>query len=323
MSDAPGRDAPEAGASGEAPGEARGGASVGAGGAKAGRPAGEDFQWLGPEPPELPAPSLAGRLAAYARLVAAVLGTAVLLGLYLLFKLIERAIPAFRLRARVQRLWARYVGRLVGLKVRVEGTPMPHGGALVANHASWSDIFVLVGAARLTFVSKAEVREWPGVGWIAAQCGTVFIERKRSAARAQEAELRARMLAGERLLFFPEGTSTDGRRVLPFRSTLFAALTAPELRDVAWVQPVTVVYRPNPKSGLPDVFYGWWRDMDFAAHVWSVLTLSFGGEADVVFHDPIRIADLPDRKALAQRSWEAVNAGLVARIPHPPQPAER
>lgn len=282
----------------------------------------ETFQWLGPEPPELPRPGLGGKIVAWLRLVAAVLGTFVLVSLYLICKGAQRLGAGPRWKIAVQRYWARYVGRLVGLTVRVEGRPMPHGGALVANHASWSDIFVLLGAARLTFVSKAEVRGWPVMGWVAAQCGTLFIERKRSAARVQEAEMLARMMAGERLLFFPEGTSTDGRRVLPFRSTLFAALTAPELREIAWVQPVTVVYRPNPKSGLPDTFYGWWRDMEFGAHLWSVLALSFGGEAVVVFHEPIRIKDLPDRKALAQRSGDAVRAGLEARIPHPPQPAD-
>lgn len=289
------------------------------------RPAGrtgDDFQWLGPEPSAPPAPGLGGKIAAYLRLAAAVLGTAVLFSTYLILKGVERIVGGPRWKIAVQRYWARYVGRLVGLRVRVEGRPMPHGGALVANHASWSDIFVLLGAARLTFVSKAEVRGWPVMGWIAAQCGTVFIERKRSAARVQEAEMRARMVAGERLLFFPEGTSTDGRRVLPFRSTLFAALTAPELREIAWVQPVSVIYRPNPKSGLPDTFYGWWRDMEFGAHLWSVLSLSFGGEADVVFHEPIRIKDLPDRKALALLCGDAVREGLETRIPHPPQPAD-
>ncbi len=275
-----------------------------------------DFSWTGPPPPPLPRPSAWGVIAAWARLVLAALTTAVLLSIYLLFKAVERVVPAFRARERVQRLWARTMGKLVGLSVRTTGEPMPHGGALVANHSSWSDIFVLVGAARMTFVSKAEVRAWPVVGWIAAVCGTVFVERKRSAARAQEEELRRRMLAGERLLFFPEGTSTDNRRVLQFRSTLFAALTAEELRDVAWVQPVSVVYHVNPASTLPDTFYGWWADMDFGPHVWSLLTLSFGGEAEVIFHDPIRVADMPDRKKLAQASWQAVHDGVVSRLPH-------
>ncbi|MDF2232106.1 lysophospholipid acyltransferase family protein [Albimonas sp. CAU 1670] len=275
-----------------------------------------DFSWAGPPPPPLPRATAWGTIAAYVRLGLAILTTVVLLSIYLVFKGIERVIPAFRARERVQRLWARTMGRLVGLSVTVTGEPMPHGGALVANHSSWSDIFVLVGAARMTFVSKAEVRAWPVVGWIAAVCGTVFVERKRSAAKAQEAEMRARMIAGERLLFFPEGTSTDNRRVLHFRSTLFAALTAPELRDVAWVQPVSVVYRTNPATTLPDTFYGWWGDMEFGPHVWSLLTRSFGGEAEVVFHDPIRVADMPDRKKLAQESWRAVHDGVVSRLPH-------
>ncbi|WP_339948668.1 1-acyl-sn-glycerol-3-phosphate acyltransferase [uncultured Albimonas sp.] len=274
-----------------------------------------DFSWAGPPPPPLPRPTAWGVIAAYARLVLAVLVTGVLLSIYLIFKGIERLVPALRARDRVQRAWARAMAGLVGLSVRVTGEPMAHGGALVANHSSWSDIFVLVGAARMTFVSKAEVRDWPGVGWIAAVCGTVFVERKRSAAKAQEAELRARMLGGERLLFFPEGTSTDNRRVLPFRSTLFAALTAEELRDVAWVQPVSVVYRTNPATTLPDTFYGWWSDMEFGPHVWSLLTLSFGGEAEVVFHPPIEVAGMPDRKKLAQASWQAVNEGLLSRLP--------
>lgn len=271
-----------------------------------------EFSWDELDPPELPEPTLKGRVVAYLRLAAAGALTAVLLAFYILFKGIERLAPAFRWREGVQRLWARIVARLTGLRVRVRGEPMPHGGALVANHVSWSDIFVLVGAARMTFVAKAEVRGWPVMGWIAELCDTVFIERKRSAAKAQEAELRTRMLRGERLLFFPEGTSTDGRRVLPFRSTLFAALTAEELREVAWVQPVSVVY--HAPEGLPENFYGWWGDMDFGGHVWSVLTRSFGGRAEVVFHEPVRVIDQPDRKALARETGEAVERGVMERI---------
>jgi 1-acyl-sn-glycerol-3-phosphate acyltransferase len=268
--------------------------------------------WDELDPPELPEPGLKARLAARLRIAAAGLLTAVLLVFYIVFKGIERLFPAFRWREAVQRLWARLVGRLAGLRVRVIGRPMRHGGALVANHVSWSDIFVLVGAARMTFVAKAEVRAWPGIGWIAALCDTVFVERRRTAAKAQEGELRRRMLRGERLLFFPEGTSTDGRRVLPFRSTLFAAVTAEELRDVAWVQPVSVVY--HAPAGLPDSFYGWWGDMPFGDHVWSVLCLSFGGRAEVVFHPPTRVSDMPDRKALARWSWQAVERGVRERI---------
>ena len=268
--------------------------------------------WLGAEPPDPPPASLRARAAGGARIAAAALVTGGLLIPYAGFRAVEKARPGFRWREAVQRLWARIMARLCGIRVTRVGEPMPHGGALVANHVSWSDIFVLVGAARMTFVAKAEVRAWPGVGPIAALCDTVFIERRRAAAKAQEAELKGRMLAGDRLLFFPEGTSTDGRRVLPFRSTLFAAMTADELRETAWVQPVSVVY--HPPKGAPAAFYGWWGTMDFGAHVWTVLTRSFGGRAEVVFHPPVRAADFPDRKTLAAHCWRAVERGLRTRI---------
>ena len=276
-----------------------------------------DFSWEGPPPPPLPRPSAWGTIAAWVRLLLAVLTTAALLLVYAPLKWIEPALGGRRPRARVQQFWARCMAALVGLEIRRQGRAMPHGGAIVANHASWSDILVLLGAARITFVSKAEVRSWPGIGWLAEFCGTVFVERKRSAAKAQEEELKSRMKRGERLLFFPEGTSTDGRRVLPFRSTLYAAFVSEELRDIAWVQPVSVIYRPNPGSALPDTFYGWWADMEFGAHVWQLLSLSFGGVAEVIFHDPIPVSQMPDRKRLAKASGEAVANGLQEALDRP------
>ncbi|MEM6742520.1 MAG: lysophospholipid acyltransferase family protein [Pseudomonadota bacterium] len=271
------------------------------------------MKWNAADPPELAPASPRQRAAAYARLTAALAVTAVALALYALFKLIERRVwSGFRWREGVQRLWARSMARLCGLKVRPSGRPMAHGGALVANHSTWADIFVLVGSARMTFVSKAEVRGWPGVGAVAALCDTVFIERRRSAAKAQTEEMARRMIGGERLLFFPEGTSTDGLRVLPFRSTLFAALMEDGLRESAWVQPVSVVYHPGP--GLPRAFHGWWGDMDFGGNVWDVLARSFGGAADVVFHEPVRPVDFPDRKALAAHCWREVEGGVVERL---------
>ena len=94
---------------------------------------------------------------------------------------------------------------------------------VVANHASWLDIFALNAPQRIYFVSKDEVRDWPGIGWLARATGTVFIARKSREAGVQARLFETRMAAGHRLLFFPEGTSTDGRRVLPFKTTLFAA----------------------------------------------------------------------------------------------------
>ena len=161
----------------------------------------------------------------------------VLLGLGLALLLLVRLVewPLFGARRPVTPyitvVVCRGVLRLLGLATRLQGAPMRHHGAFVANHASWLDIFVLNAARDVYFVSKAEVAGWPGIGLLARATGTVFIARDRREARAQTELFRTRLMGRHHLLFFPEGTSTDSRRVLPFKPTLFAACFDPALRD--------------------------------------------------------------------------------------------
>ncbi len=200
------------------------------------------------------------------------------------------------------------------LAVRVErvGTPMAQGGARVCNHSSWMDIFVLRAASQIFFVAKSEVRGWPVLGFIADQTGTMFIERKRTEAKRQEAMFAQRLHRGDRLCFFPEGTSSDGLRVLPFKSTLFNAFLADELRDEMWVQPVTVFYRAA--EHLPASFYGWWGHIEFGAHFVNTLARSRGGQVRVTFHEAVRVVDFADRKALARYCEDVVRASHDAQI---------
>jgi len=151
--------------------------------------------------------------------------------------------------------------RIMGITYQLKGRIMGQNGALVANHSSWLDIFVLNAATRLYFVSKSEVAGWPGIGILAKITGTVFIARDRKQARAQQEVFEARLQEGHRLLFFPEGTSTDNFRVLPFKSTLFEAFFHQNLRDTLYIQPLSVVY--TAPGGQDQRFYGWWGDMDF------------------------------------------------------------
>lgn len=198
--------------------------------------------------------------------------------------------------------------RFLGLTLRVKGRPMTHHGAVVANHSSWLDIFVLNAVQRIFFVSKAEVANWPGIGTMAKATGTVFINRDRKEAAQQKALFEERLHMGHKLLFFPEGTSSDSLRVLPFKPTLFAAFFTPELRDEVWVQPVTVHYI-SPK-GQDVRFYGWWGDMEFGPSLVQVLKASPQGAVEVTFHDPIAIKDVKDRKEMAARCEAAVRSGL-------------
>ena len=203
--------------------------------------------------------------------------------------------------------------RLLGIGFETSGELMRERGAIVANHSSWLDIFALNARKRVFFVSKAEVAKWPGIGWLARATGTVFIERNPKKAREQTKLFEDRLKAGHKLLFFPEGTSTDGQRVLRFKTTLFAAFFAPDLRDEIYVQPVTVMY--HAPKGQPDRFYGWWGDMDFAPHLLKVLGARKQGRVKLIYHSPAKVSDFPDRKALAAHCEAAVRHGhALARL---------
>jgi len=179
----------------------------------------------------------------------------------------------------------------------------------VANHSSWLDIFALNAGKRVYFVSKSEVADWPGIGWLARATGTVFIERNRAQAKSQTEIFEARLLAGHKLLFFPEGTSTDGLRVLPFKTTLFQSFFADGLREALSIQPVTLRYKAP--EGMDSRFYGWWGDMDFAPHLLATLGLARQGEVEVVYGTPLKVAEFTDRKSLAKACEEVIRAGLV------------
>lgn len=226
--------------------------------------------------------------------------------LLLLVRLVER--PLFGARRPITPWITQYVCRsaffILGMRWRSEGTPLRSPGAMVANHTSWLDIFALNAGTRLYFVSKSEVAGWPGIGWLARATGTVFIDRNPRQAAAQKAVFEERLGYGHHLLFFPEGTSTDGQRVLPFKPTLFAAFTTEGLRERIAVQPVTVIY--EAPEGADARLYGWWGDMDFGEHLLATLSARRQGGVRVVWHDPIRVAEVPNRKALAQVAEAAV-----------------
>lgn len=240
----------------------------------------------------------------------AAIGLVILAGLLLLLtlRLVERPLSGQK------RPWTplitvvvcRTALRILGISYSRRGQPMDRPGAVVSNHSSWLDILALNAESRVYFVSKSEVAGWPGVGWLAKATGTVFITRDPREAAAQKEVFESRLEAGHELLFFPEGTSTDGQRVLPFKPTLFAAFFSDRLRDILWVQPVTVIYRAP--EGREPRFYGWWGDMDFGRHLLAVLGQSPQGRVDVIWHAPVKVADFPDRKALAKASEEAVRS---------------
>ncbi|MCP3970989.1 MAG: 1-acyl-sn-glycerol-3-phosphate acyltransferase [Rhodobacteraceae bacterium] len=235
------------------------------------------------------------------------------LGLLLLVRLVERPIWGGR------RPWTPFITQFVcksafvvlGISHRTGGELMRHPGAVVANHSSWLDIFALNARKRIYFVSKSEVAGWPGIGWLARATGTVFIARRSAEARAQKQIFEDRLHAGHKLLFFPEGTSTDGSLVLPFKSTLFAAFYSEPLHNEMWLQPVTVIYRAP--EGEDAWFYGWWGEMEFGPHLLKVLAARRQGSVELIYHAPLQVSAFADRKALARACHDAVRSGLPDR----------
>ena len=268
--------------------------------------------WFGDAPPPVVQPvGLFGWLRALARGLPIVVIMLTGLVLMLLIRLIERPLyaPARPVTPWITVAVCRATLWLIGLHLDVTGEQMREKGAVVANHTSWLDILVLNARKRVYFVAKSEVAGWAGINWLAKATGTVFIRRDRREAGAQVEVFRRRLGVGHKLLFFPEGTSTDGRRVLPFKTTLFAAFFEPALREMMRIQPVTVVYRAP--RGEDARFFGWWGEMDLGPSVLRVLAQAPQGRVELVYHPTLRVADFADRKALARHSEKEIRTELV------------
>lgn len=221
------------------------------------------------------------------------------LALLLLLRLFER--PIFGVDRPITPYITQAVCRsafvILRLPLLVRGPRLKVPGAVVANHGSWLDIFALNARKNVYFVSKSEVASWPGVGWLARATGTVFIERDPRDVKTQIALFEERLEHGHRLLFFPEGTSTDTLRVLPFKPTLFAPFFSDRIIHDMHIQPVTVIY--HAPEGADPRFYGWWGDMGFAPHLIKVLAQRPQGQVELVYHAPVRVDAFPNRKSLA------------------------
>lgn len=255
--------------------------------------------WEGQPPPEHPPFTASDWLRIVARGVPILMVLAVGLLCLATLRLIERPLFGWErpMTPSITKAVCRMVLRIMGLKVTQRGTPMRGRGAVVANHTSFLDIFVLNSRKTIYFVSKSEVADWPGIGVLARATGTVFIKRDRREAAAQTRVFQERLLHGHRLMFFPEGTSTDGQRVLPFKTTLFAAFFDPALLHKLQVQALSLVYHAPP--GQDPRFYGWWGGMEFAPSMMRVLAQRRQGRVEMIYHAPVRVDDFANRKSLA------------------------
>ncbi len=211
----------------------------------------------------------------------------------------------------------RVVCRILGVRLRIIGTPPVEGPVLIAsNHVSWLDIVVLSAVAPLSFIAKREVNRWPFFGSLARLQRTVFVHRdKRHETGNSRDEMQERFKASDILVLFPEGTSSDGHSVLPFKSAFFGAA---EYEGVL-VQPVSLAYsgqRNLPMNRRLMPFYAWYGLMDLAPHLWEALAMG-PIEVTVVCHAPLSLSGEMNRKALARHAEALVRRGVTLALHDP------
>ncbi|MGQ3671318.1 lysophospholipid acyltransferase family protein [Xanthobacter sp. TB0136] len=249
-------------------------------------------------------------------LVAVVILGATALGIPLQWLALKLKLP---FRRTIPMLYHRILLACLGVRVKVEGTPETGRPLLIlSNHSSWLDIPVLGSRMPLFFVAKSEVSDWPLVGLLARFQRTVFVDRqRRQATGTVNREIAERLKEGDPVVLFAEGTSSDGNRVLPFRTALVGAVRdAFEDVDQVRVQPLSIAY--TRLQGLPmgrqhRATAAWYGDMDLAPHLLEVLR---HGAIDVTmtFGPPLVLDADHDRKSVTRQSEQIVRQQLSGTL---------
>jgi lyso-ornithine lipid O-acyltransferase len=220
------------------------------------------------------------------------------------------AAVALKMRAarKIPVLYHRLACQIVGLKVHMQGTETTERPLLiVSNHVSWLDISTITSVASVAFIAKREVASWPVFGLLAKLQRSIFVDRERRLRSAStNQEIATRLLDGDAVVLFAEGTSSDGTGVLPFRSALIGA-AAQAIDDSAgsarvFLQPLSIVY-----TGAAGAIVPWHGTMDLIPHFVSVLRAP-RLEAQLIWGEPVPYEATTDRKLIAKKLETDVRA---------------
>lgn len=255
------------------------------------------------------------------RIFKALLFFAILLPPTIIFKKLK--LPGYK-------IWPHLVHRslcmALNIKVKTFGVPLDGPPTLfVSNHVSWIDILVLGHVMKACFIAKKDMINWPILGYLSTLQRTIFVDRdRRTDVVAQRREMQERIHNGDNLILFPEGTTSDGGRVLPFKSSLFGVtenaihLEADEQGNIPelMVQPVTVVYKrinnmPTMRSTRPKV--AWFGNVEIGDHLKGVLKL-LKIEVEVHFHEPVSRNIFKTRKELSAYCQRTIENRLIESL---------
>ena len=250
-------------------------------------------------------------------LIALVMLTLVLLP----FQLIGIAF-GLRLQRTVPQLYHRVFCAMIGVRIREVGQRSRQAPVLIlSNHVSWLDICVITALAPVVFIAKSEVARWPVVGWLAKLQRTIFIEReRRQKTGAATQEIAGRLLGGDAVVLFAEGTSSEGTRILPFRSALIGAvhhaLADSSHHTTITVQPLSLAYvgfRGLPMGRALRERVAWYGDADLIPHFIGVLSAG-AIDVTVTWGDAAAYDISADRKQIARDAEMAVRRMTAAAL---------
>ncbi|MEI9851262.1 MAG: 1-acyl-sn-glycerol-3-phosphate acyltransferase [Sphingomonas sp.] len=213
--------------------------------------------------------------------------------------------------------WPKYflgwAGRIAGARVKVTGVPLKRDVFYVSNHVSWIDILALGGASGTAFVAKAEIATSPLVGWLAGLNRTVYVKRENRLGVAEQInQLRDALAENWAITVFPEGTTTDNKSLLPFKTPMLRVLEPPP--PGVMVQPVLLDY------GAAGEEIGWIGEESGLDNARRILARRGNFVLRVTFLDPFEPHAFPGRKAIAAESRKRIEAALVAALGHALRP---
>ena len=217
------------------------------------------------------------------------------------------------LRGAVAQLFVAGVLRIIRLRVTTLGAPSDLRPLLVvSNHASYLDVFIIGAQLPVSFTPKREVRSWPFIGWLSVLADCVFVERRPAHMEAARAEMAKRIDAGRVLCLFPEGTTSNGKQLKPFKSGFLSLAEDHQLP----VQPASIAYTRIGDHVISDAtreLVAWVGEATFFAHFWHMLGMD-GVRATIRWHAPLRLQDFADRKALTKAAETLITAGVMADL---------
>lgn len=209
-------------------------------------------------------------------------------------------------------LFLRYAGRVCGARVKTQGTHLRRDVFFVANHVSWLDILSLAGASGTAFVAKAELAQAPMVGWLASLNRTVFVKREHRMGVAQQINLLKEALADNwSVTVFPEGTTTDGQSLLPFKTSMLSVLEPPP--PGVMVQPVLIDYGPVAE------WIGWVGEEGGLNNAKRVLARKGSFELRLKFLEPFSPEEFQGRKAISAEARRRIEEALCETLGKPPR----